>query len=223
MVADPRMHAFALRAAHRRRDAILLALVFILIFSFIWGWQASFHGATAVFATALIGVLLSGHANLAGSLRDAGFRFDTAAHAAALLAPLTGLIIALTVLAGHLLDSIDFPTPNDAWVSLFEAFAFGLAQQYVLLAFFYRRLQRLLRHNVLAVIATALVFAIFHLPNPFLTIVTLVAGLLSAAVYQRAPNLWINGLAHGLISYHLYHALPLAITGALRVGPGYQG
>jgi len=217
------MHALALCAARRRRDIISLALVFLLIYSFIWGWRTSFHGATVVFATALIGLLLSGDATLAGSFRDAGFRLDTAAHAAALLAPMTGLIIAVTVLAGQLLGSIDFPTPHDAWMSLSEAFALGLAQQYVLLAFFYRRFERLLGRNAVAVVATALVFAIFHLPNPFLTIVTLFAGLLCAAVYQRAPNLWINGLAHGLISYHLYHALPLWITGGLRVGPGYPG
>jgi len=132
MVTNPGMHALALRAAHRRRDVISLALVFLLIYSFIWGWRTSFHGATAVFATALIGLLLSGYANLAGSFRDAGFRLDTTAHAAALLAPMTGLIIAVVVLAGHLLGSIDFPTPHDAWASLSEAFAFGLAQQYVL-------------------------------------------------------------------------------------------
>lgn len=222
MAANPRIHALAFRAVDRRRDAVWLALVFILIFSFIWGWQPSFPGATALFATVLIGALLTSQANGRGSGRDAGFRLDTAAHAAALLAPVTGLILALTVIAGHLFDSIHFPAANDAWASLIEAFAFGVAQQYVLLAFFYRRLERILGHNVLAIVTTALVFAIFHLPNPFLTIVTLLAGLLSTAVYQRAPNLWINGLAHGLISYHLYYALPLEITGALRVGPGYH-
>ncbi|HEY0685590.1 MAG TPA: CPBP family glutamic-type intramembrane protease [Steroidobacter sp.] len=217
------MHVLALRAAERWRDAILLALVFMLIFSFIWGWQGSFPGATAVFGAALIGLLFAGNANFSGSLRESGIRLDTASHAATLLAPLVASIIALTMLAGYLLDSLDFPTLKNAWISLFEAFAFGLAQQYVLLAFFYRGLERLMANNALAVVATALVFAIFHLPNPFLTSVTLVAGLLSVAVYRRAPNLWINGLAHGLISYHLYHALPLWITGALRVGPGYLG
>ncbi|GFE83579.1 hypothetical protein GCM10011487_55790 [Steroidobacter agaridevorans] len=217
------MHALASRALEKQRDAVLLALVFILIFSFIWGGQPSFPGATAMFATVLIGALLTGQVNRRGSVRDAGFRLDTAAHAAALLAPVTGVIIALTMIAGHLLNSTHFPTASQAWPSLLEAFAFGLAQQYVLLAFFYRRLERILGHTGLAMVTTALVFAIFHLPNPFLTIVTLLAGLLSAAVYRRAPNLWINGLAHGLISYQFYYALPLAITGALRVGPGYHG
>jgi membrane protease YdiL (CAAX protease family) len=223
MAADPRGHALALRGVERRRDALLLALVFILIFSYIWYWQASFPGATALFATVLLGVLVTGQANLRVSVRDAGFRLDTAARAAALLVPVVGLILALSLLAGHLLHSLHFPPAREAWPSLLEAFAFGLAQQYVLLAFFYRRLERVLGRNVLAVVTTALVFAIFHLPNPFLTIVTLLAGLFSVAVYQRAPNLWLNGVAHGLISYHLYYSLPFAITGALRVGPGYHG
>jgi membrane protease YdiL (CAAX protease family) len=90
----------------------------------------------------------------------------------------------------------------------------------VLLAFFYQHLaQRLPR--ALALITTAFVFAVLHLPNPFLVAVTFFAGLLSAVVYTRAPNLWVNGVIHGLLSYCLYFSLPYDITGGLRVGPGY--
>lgn len=215
------MRSLAFRLRDCGRGIALPAVVFLLILSFIWGWRESFRAAPTVFAIALVGALASGHAELGGSLRDAGFRLDTLIRAAAILAPVTCLVIAFTVFAGHMLGSAHYPSSANAWGPLGRGYLFGLAQQYVLLTFFYRRLERLLGPGVLAVIATALVFAIFHLPNPFLSVVTFFAGLLCAAVYQRAPNLWAIALAHGLISYNLYYALPLEITAALRVGPGY--
>jgi membrane protease YdiL (CAAX protease family) len=221
MISNPRMHSPSSETEDTVRDIALLAVVFILILSYIWGWQHSFGGATAVFAIALIGALASGHAADGGSFCDAGFRLDTFMTASALLAPLTGLVIASVLFVGHLLGSARFPAAADAGPSLIEAIAFGLAQQYVLLAFFYRRLERLLGRNAFTVMATAAVFSLFYLPNPFLSIVTLIAGLIATIVYRRAPNLWVNGIAHGLISYHLYYALPSEITGALRVGPGF--
>jgi membrane protease YdiL (CAAX protease family) len=202
-------------------DVALLAIVSALILSFVWDWQPSFRAAQVVFAIALIGALGCAHAASGASLRDAGFRLDTLASAAALLVPVTGLVIMTTMIVGHLWHSTRFPAAADAVVSLLQAVAFGLAQQYVLLGFFYRVLERLFGSTVYTIVATAALFSLFHLPNPFLSIATLIAGLVAAAVYRRAPNLWVNAVAHGLISYHLYYALPFEITGALRVGPGY--
>jgi membrane protease YdiL (CAAX protease family) len=52
-------------------------------------------------------------------------------------------------------------------------------------------------------------------------IVTFGAAIIAAAVYQRSPNLWVNGLTHGLISFVVYYSLPNAVIGGLRVGPDY--
>ena len=203
-------------------DVALLAIVSALILSFVWDWQPSCRAAQVVFAIALIGALVCAHAVSGASLRDAGFRLDTLVSAAALLVPVTALVILSTTIVGHfLLHSTRFPAAADAVVSLLQAIAFGLAQQYVLLGFFYRVLERLFGSNVYTIVATAALFSLFHLPNPFLSIATLIAGLVAAIVYRRAPNLWVNAIAHGLLSYHLYYALPFEITGALRVGPGY--
>ncbi|HET9446185.1 MAG TPA: CPBP family intramembrane glutamic endopeptidase [Steroidobacteraceae bacterium] len=202
-------------------DVALLAIVSALILSFVWDWQPAFGAAQVVFTIALIGALLCAHAVSGASLRDAGFRLDTFSGAATLLVPFTGLVIASVTIVGHSLRSTRFPGPADAVVSLVQAVAFGLAQQYVLLGFFYRALERLFGSNVYTIVATAALFSLFHLPNPFLSIATFIAGVVAALVYRRAPNLWVNAVAHGLISYHLYYALPFKVTGALRVGPGY--
>jgi membrane protease YdiL (CAAX protease family) len=205
----------------RRRDIGIVAFVFLLIFSYIWIWRRSFSGAAAIFAIALAGALMLAHAQRAESLHDVGFRLDTFTRASVLLAPLAVVVIAFTVLVGHELGSARFPAGSAAVLPIAKLIAFGLAQQYVLLGFFYRRLERALATNALALVATAAVFAVLHLPNPFLMAVTFFAGLVGAIVYQRAPNLWVNGIAHGLISYCLFYALSPEVTGALRVGPGY--
>lgn len=199
----------------------MIALVCILIFSFIWGWRRSFPGATGLFASALLAVLILAHAQRGESLHDAGFRLDTLAKAAVLLVPLAAGVIALTVSVGHVTGAARLPPASTAALSLAQLVAFGLAQQYVLLGFFYRRLEGVLPSPALSVLATGGVFAIFHLPNPFLTVVTFFTGLIAAMVYRRAPNLWVNGIIHGLISYCLYYSLSPELTAGMRVGPGY--
>jgi membrane protease YdiL (CAAX protease family) len=94
----------------------------------------------------------------------------------------------------------------------------GLLQQYVLLGFFGRRFARIFASPNIAVLATASVFALLHLPNYFLTVVTFLAGLLCCAVYRRAPNLWASGLLHGVLSFVLSFGLPLEVNDAMRVG-----
>lgn len=210
-------------ASARWWDIGTLVTVFLLIFSFIWFWQQAFPGARALFTVILVSVLVLAHAQRAESLRDVGFRLDTAGRALLLAAPFVAIMITVSVATGDRLDSARFPPFTTAVFAVFGAILFGLAQQYVLLAFFYRRFERLLPGSATSVVATALLFAFFHLPNAFLTTVTFFAGLAAALIYRRAPNLWIIGIAHGLISYCLYYALPLEMTGGLRVGPGYYG
>jgi len=203
-----------------RRDIAPLALVFCIIFALIWFVPRSSPWQTPVFSAALLAALIYGHMQLGQSWRDIGFRIDTAPAAAALLVPLAGIVIALAIYPGHLLGSIRFPPGMAALISAAKLIVFGLAQEYVLLAFFYQHLAQRLPRAV-ALILTAFVFAVLHVPNPFLVAVTFFAGLLSAVVYMRAPNLWVNGIVHGLLSFCLYYSLPYDITGGLRVGPGY--
>lgn len=187
----------------------------------MWIWRRSFPGATGLFAVALLAALTAGQVQRRESLRAVGFRLDTFGKAAALLIPFAAVVIALVVSVGHLSGSARFPPASTAVPAVAKLVVFGLAQQYVLLGFFYRRLEEVLPNAALSLSATAAVFALFHLPNPFLTAVTFCAGLIAAMVYRRAPNLWVNGITHGLISYCLYFSLSAELTRGLRVGPGY--
>ena len=92
-------------------------------------------------------------------------------------------------------------------------------QQYGLTAFYYRRWLDLTGRPLAAGSGAAALFALFHLPNAFLTIATLVAGLLACWLYRRHPNLFVLGAMHAAISFALLHALPDELTLRLRVGP----
>ena len=69
-----------------------------------------------------------------------------------------------------------------------------------------------------SILLVASVFAIFHLPNPVLAAVTLVGGLIWAAIYQREANLFALAASHMVASISLAMALPLNVINGLRVG-----
>ncbi len=94
-----------------------------------------------------------------------------------------------------------------------------MAQDYGLVCVFYRRLRELLPAGWRPVVAGGLLFGMFHLPNPFLTLVTVIAGALACLVYERRPNLLALGVVHGAISFVLFYSLPVWLTLELRVGP----
>lgn len=198
-----------------------LVLVTLLVASFMWLGRHAFAGSTAVFAAALIAALFWSHRQRRDSLRALGFRLDTAPRTVLLFIPILAIVIAATLGAGAWMAALRFPPLPSALRTLTKLLLFGIAQQYVLLAFYYRGIASVVRRPASALLLTAAVFAAFHIPNPFLMVVTFVTAVIAVAVYRLSPNLWINGVAHGLVSFALYYSLPVALTGGLRVGPEY--
>jgi membrane protease YdiL (CAAX protease family) len=80
-------------------------------------------------------------------------------------------------------------------------------------------LSEVLGDDRLAILASGLFFALFHLPNTFLTAFTLGAGAISAWLYSRWPNVPVLGAMHAAVSIAIYYTLPPSITLNLRVGP----
>lgn len=193
----------------------------LLISTYIWFWQGSFWGDAIVLGIGFVALAAAIHIRRRESFREIGFRWDTLPKASRLLSFIVIPIILLALILGGLLDSLHFPVVSQWPSRLGGLVLFGAIQEYALLGVYYRRMTELLPSGSASTWLTAGIFAWFHVPNPLLIFVTFFAAAFVCRVYRRAPNLPLLGVAHGLISFGLYYALPRDVTCGLRVGPGF--
>lgn len=97
----------------------------------------------------------------------------------------------------------------------------ALLQQFMLQIFFYLRLESILRSSGRAVLATAALFAVAHIPNPFLMVATLAGGLFFCEFYRRYRNLYPVAIAHAVLGFALAESLSMVLMRHMRVGIGY--
>lgn len=161
------------------------------------------------------------------TLRDLGFRFDNFLQSGLLLL-LPMVLVAVVCLAlgrwfgGQInLQAWHAGTPLIGQLAL--GFGWGLAQQYVLQGFINRRAQLVLGKGWLSVLLVAAVFSALHLPNVWLVVATFTGGVVWAAVYQRAPNLFALALSHSLMTWVIVSTLPASALHHLRIGFKYFG
>jgi Type II CAAX prenyl endopeptidase Rce1-like len=96
-----------------------------------------------------------------------------------------------------------------------------LYQQLLLQDYFAARLVRMVSSQAAAVGLAALLFATAHLPNLSLTAATLVWGVISCALFRRYRNLYVLGLAQGLLGLCFAACVPNAWHHHMHVGLGY--
>ncbi|MGA8439671.1 MAG: CPBP family intramembrane glutamic endopeptidase [Candidatus Sulfotelmatobacter sp.] len=94
-------------------------------------------------------------------------------------------------------------------------------QQFLLQDYFMDRLLRLVSNQSAAVTLAGTLFAAAHLPNLVLTAATLVWGIASCALFRRYRNLWMLGLAQGVLGLCFAVCVPDVLHHHLRVGLGY--
>lgn len=169
-----------------------------------------------------LALMLFSHRAHKETAREIGWRLDNFWQAAKLLILPMLVAAALIVGLGLFNKSLRFNGRQmlewALWLPLW-----GLMQQYVLQGFVNRRAQILYGRGWQSVILVAFVFALLHLPNPWLTFATFAGGILWAYVYQRAPNLIALALSHALMSMLLACSLSASTINSLRVGIKYFG
>lgn len=175
--------------------------------------------------TAVLLMLLS-HRVRGESARDIGWRLDNFMKAARLLLSPMLAVSALLVGLGWYAGTLDFGRWEGGQSIMGVpglSLVWGPLQQYALQGYINRRAQLALGRGFLSVLLVALLFALFHLPNPGLTFATFAGGLLWAWVYQRAPNILAVGLSHSLMTWVMISSVPPGVLHNLRVGFKYFG
>ena len=169
-------------------------------------------------------VMLYSHRVRRESPRDLGWRIDNLGQALALLVPLMAVALLMLIAIGWFYGSLRLGSIRLGWPAietLFWLFVWGLMQEYPLQGFINRRIQMVCGPGPRSVLAVALIFAMLHLPNLWLTVATFFGGLLWSAVYQRVPNLIAAALSHSLMTVALVTTLPYQVLHGMRVGYNY--
>ena len=117
----------------------------------------------------------------------------------------------------HTLHAIRAPF----WSHVSYYLLWAFVQQVILQDLLLLRLLRLLPTKHAAVGMAALIFASTHLPNPALTLLTLIWGLLACMLFLRYRGLFVLGLVHGLLGLCVATAIPDGVNHEMRVGLSY--
>ena len=109
---------------------------------------------------------------------------------------------------------------RDAWTSVAALIVWGFGQQFALHTVFLSEAQATVGRHA-GIVVAAVLFAALHLPNPFLTAMTLAGALAWCWIYDRYPNVLPLSMSHALLTLAILSAFDERITGHLRVGAAY--
>lgn len=138
------------------------------------------------------------------------------------IVPLAAVCALLIALAGYRAGTLHgLSTPERSYAALLRYLFFALQQQFAAQSFFFVRLEELLGETKKAVTVTALLFAAAHVPNPVLVPLTLLAGVISSALFRTYRNIYTLALAHALVGLAVAVSVPDEIHRHMRVGIGY--
>jgi hypothetical protein len=94
-------------------------------------------------------------------------------------------------------------------------------QQFILQDYFLLRFLRVMPKRWMAVVGAATLFSLAHIPNPVLTVATLVWGLVACSLFLRYRDLYSLGFAHAVFGLTIAISVPAAVHHNMRVGLGY--
>jgi len=132
-----------------------------------------------------------------------------------------GLILAATLWSFAALTGADAaPTHAMPLRTTWQYAVWAFVQQFMLQSFFFVRLESLLGSQR-AVLATTVLFAAAHIPNPILTVGTVLAGFFFCEMFRRYRNIFPLGVVHVILGLAMAASVSDALLHHMRVGIGY--
>ena len=201
----------------RQRAALELAVGYGLILLVLWTPRLF---QRPLYLTAVGWILLTTYLSFDGwtstGLRPARLARSLLPVAAALV------IAAVSIFFAGRFHTLHYPVRAGALLRAFWGYAiWSFVQQFLLQCFFLLRLLRILPSHRSAIAVAAGLFSVAHLPNPILTLLTLLWGLAACMLFLRYRNLYILGLIHAVLGITLAITVPGPISRNMRVGLGY--
>jgi membrane protease YdiL (CAAX protease family) len=210
--------AFAARVGKgsydRRNELVTVGIFFGVVM--IGVWLPPGRLVVGVTLGVLLGMLVL---SLRGgySARELGLSspFSGAVHVLVAGAVLCGVIVVI----GFFTRAIG-PAQPAPWHRVWGYAIWALMQQFMLQSFFFVRLESALGGRR-AVWAAALLFAIPHLPNALLTVLSFMGAVFFCEMFRRYRNLFPLGVVHAALGLTIAASLPDSVLHHMRVGLGY--
>ena len=198
----------------RLRDLLEIYLVFGLLLSAIW----TPIGATNTFfvLSAAVCVLFF---TVRGRWAAPEMGLTQARSGASAIFLAGAACCGLTALVGIALKSVG-PGYHVPRLESLAYVVWSLGQEFILQSVFFLRFESLMGPRR-AVVASASLFAVAHLPSPLLTVLSLVGGMLFCVLFRRYRNLYALGLIHGALGLTIAASFPDKWLHHMRVGVGY--
>ncbi len=131
-------------------------------------------------------------------------------------------VAGLAVMLAALLHTLHVPGPAGSFLRRSCLYVlWALVQELVLQCFFLSRLLHLIGNATWAAVATAVLFAVAHLPSPILTVITLVCGLAACLFFLRFRTLYPLAIAHAILGLSITVTVPRALDRNMSVGLAY--
>ncbi len=201
----------------KRWDRIVLFVTYALILLAVWTplpWQRLI--SLVALAWVLLVTWLSFNDSREMGLRGPGFHRSLWVAGAALL------MAAVAVMVAAREQTLHTPATAVLFVQRYWAYTiWSFLQEFLMLNFFLLRLLRLLPGRNTAVLVATGLFTIAHLPNPILTVLTLLWGWASCRLFLRYRNLYTLAMAHAILGISIAITIPGPVDHNMRVGLGY--
>lgn len=190
----------------------------LLVAWYIWLLQTTHRASWWLFPIWLAASFLA-HRDTPKTL---GWRADNLWAASRQASLFFGPCIAALCVTGALLGGLHrYPAHLLDLRRLWGYWSFCLLQQVTLNSYVTNRLLAALQSSFAASLASGLVFAAMHWPNPVLVPLTFVAGAMTAWMFVSQRNILPLTCGQAILGALTWWAFPIAWHHGMRVGPGY--